>query len=168
MTELTQQGLTLDRISDELGIIFDDILDRLKETSPPPDQAPSHEQRQEMVNTVLDRAEQGLVDFARKHGMSEDGLRNLRSSSARLKQLTKKLVAITGMPSPAACIVVRIWSLPPLGDLVEQHPILFCILGSSVAAMLVPESWILRPLLNMMGFGQYGPIKRMQSIIYYC
>ena len=108
MTELTQQGLTLDRISDELGIIFDDILDRLKETFPPPDQAPSHEQRQEMVNTVLDRAEQGLVDFARKHGMSEDGLRNLRSSFARLKQLTKKLVVITGMPSPAACIVVRI------------------------------------------------------------
>ena len=30
--------------------------------------------------------------------------------------------------------------------------------------MLIPESWILRPLLSMMGYGPYGPIKGRQSI----
>ena len=108
MTELTQQGLTLDQISDELGVIFNDILGHLKKTFPPPDQAPNHEQRQEMVNTVLERAEQELVDFARKYGMSEDGLENLRSSFDRLKPHVEKLVVITGTPPPPVRIDVRI------------------------------------------------------------
>ena len=98
LTELTQQGLTLDQISGELGVIFNDILGHLKKAFPPPDQAPGHEQRQEMVNTVLDSAEQELVDFARKHGMSEDGLENLRSSFGLLKPHVEKLVVITGTP----------------------------------------------------------------------
>jgi hypothetical protein len=107
MTELTQQGLTLDQISDELGVIFNDVLEYLKKTFPPPDQAPGHEQRQEMVETVLDRAEQGLLDFACKHGMSQDGLEKLRSSFDRLKPHVEKLVVITGMYPSVACIAVR-------------------------------------------------------------
>ncbi|KAF9789199.1 hypothetical protein BJ322DRAFT_1105065 [Thelephora terrestris] len=140
MTELTQQGLTLGQISDELGVIFNDVLEYLKKTFPPPDQAPGHEQRQEMVETVLDRAEQGLLDFARKHGMSQDGLEKLRSSFDRLKPHIEKLVVITA-------------------DLIEQHPVIFSALVFSGVAMLVPESWFLRPLLSMIGYGPYGPIK---------
>ena len=163
MTELTQRGLTLDQISDELGVIFNDILAHLKKAFPPPDQAPSHEARQEMVTSVLDRAEQGLQGFARKHGMSEDGLENLRSSFDRLKPHVEKLVVITGTPPPVAAL--QFVSEPSLlGDLIEQHPVLFSTLVFSAAAMLIPESWFLRPLLSLMGYGPYGPIKGEQLI----
>ena len=108
MAELTQHGLTSDQISDGLGVIFNDILGHLKNTFPPSDQAPCYEW-QEMMNTVLDMAEQALVDFSRKHGMPKDRRRKLRSFFARLKQLVKKLVAIMCTPPPAAaCIVVGI------------------------------------------------------------
>jgi hypothetical protein len=72
--------------------------------------------------------------------MSEDGLENLRSSFDQLKPRVEKLVVITG-------------------DLIEQHPVLFSTLVFSATAMLIPESWILRPLLSMIGYGPYGPIK---------
>lgn len=140
MTELTQKGLTLDQISDELGVIFNDILDHLRKSFPPPDQAPSHEERLERVISILDEAERRLLDFARKHGMSEDGVENLRGSFDRLKPHIQKLVVITG-------------------DLIEQHPIIFSTLVFAGVAMLIPESWFLRPLLRLVGFGPEGPIK---------
>ncbi|KAK2463938.1 hypothetical protein APHAL10511_004046 [Amanita phalloides] len=142
MTELTEKGLTLDQISDELEVIFNNVLDHLKKAfRPTPDKEPNHEERQEMVTRVLDGAEQGLPDFARKHGMSEDGLKNLRGSFDQLKIHVRRLVVMAG-------------------DLIEQHPILVTTLVFTGVAMLIPESWILRPLLKMVGFGPDGPFKR--------
>ena len=45
------------------------------------------------------------------------------------------------------------------GDLAEQHPTILEIMLFSGAVMLIPESWFLRPLLTMFGFGPSGPIK---------
>jgi len=140
ITEVTQQGITLDQISDELGLILNDILIYLQKAFPPPDQAPSHEERQKMVTIVLDKTEQGILDLFRKYGMPEDRLEILRESFDRLKPHIKKFVVITG-------------------DLIEQHPVLFSTLMFTGAMLLIPESWILRPLLGVMGFGPYGPIK---------
>ena len=97
MAELTQHGLTSDQISEELAVVFNDILGHLKNAFPPSDQAPCHEW-QEVMNIVLDRAEQALVDFSRNHGMPKDRRRKFRSSFTRLKQLIKKLVAIMCTP----------------------------------------------------------------------
>jgi hypothetical protein len=33
-----------------------------------------------------------------------------------------------------------------------------------VTGILVPEAWILRPLLSVMGYGLYGPVKGTQAI----
>lgn len=44
------------------------------------------------------------------------------------------------------------------GDLVEQHPILFDVLLIVLTAPLV-EIAFLRPILGVVGFGPYGPIK---------
>lgn len=140
ITEVTQQGLTLDQISDELGLVLDGVLSYLQKAFPPPDQAPSHEERQKLVTTVLDMTEQGFLDLLRKYGMSEDGLELIRESFDRLKPHIEKLVVITG-------------------DLIEQHPDLFAALMFAGAVMLIPESWILRPFLFVMGFGPDGPIK---------
>jgi hypothetical protein len=98
MVEITQQGLTLDQVSDELGIVFNDTLIYLGQTFPPSDQAPGHEERLKMTTTVLDSAEQGLLELGGKHGMSEDGLERVRRTFASLKPQIEKLVVITGAP----------------------------------------------------------------------
>lgn len=143
MTELTERGITLAQISDELRAVLGDILDHLKKAAPLPDQAPNNEERQKMAETILDRVEEWLLNFARKHGMSEDGLDRLRKSLGRLKYHITKLIII-------------------MGSFKEQYPTLFDILICflmAMLAMLIPESWILLPLLGAMGFSPYGPAK---------
>ena len=44
------------------------------------------------------------------------------------------------------------------GDINEQYPGLFPCIAFTVVAMLIPESWILRPMLAMLGFGPEGPM----------
>jgi hypothetical protein len=46
-----------------------------------------------------------------------------------------------------------------IGDINEQHPQLLPALAFSVTALLIPESWILRPFLSLFGFGPAGPVK---------
>ncbi|EKM51195.1 uncharacterized protein PHACADRAFT_263206 [Phanerochaete carnosa HHB-10118-sp] len=72
--------------------------------------------------------------------MSDDKVEALRVSFDKLVPCIEKLVVVTG-------------------DLAEQHPILLDTLLFSATAMLIPESWILRPLLSLFGFGPFGPVK---------
>ncbi|KAJ7853878.1 hypothetical protein B0H13DRAFT_2082005 [Mycena leptocephala] len=46
-----------------------------------------------------------------------------------------------------------------LGDLVEQHPLLLETILITFSVMLIPEYWVLRPLLSLFGFGPTGPVK---------
>ena len=46
-----------------------------------------------------------------------------------------------------------------VGDLVEQHPVLLEAALFYCSIMLIPEAWILRPLLGLIGFGPTGPVK---------
>ncbi|KAF9793453.1 hypothetical protein BJ322DRAFT_1034738 [Thelephora terrestris] len=140
MSELTQQGLPLNRISDELGVMFGDILAHIGKTFPLSDQAPSQTERLEMVIIVLEKAKQGFLDLAHKYDMSEAGLESVRESFSLLMPHIEHLVVITG-------------------DLIEENPVLFSTLICSVTGILVPEAWILRPLLSVMGYGLYGPVK---------
>jgi hypothetical protein len=94
---INQNGGRLEDISDELGQAFGVILDDLKAAFPPPDHAPGHQQRQEMTTSVLDKAEQAILDLASKHGMSEEHLHELQASLEKLKPIVMKLVVITGM-----------------------------------------------------------------------
>ncbi|KAF9783038.1 hypothetical protein BJ322DRAFT_1009432 [Thelephora terrestris] len=143
MAELTQKGLTLDNISDELEGIFNEILVYLEETFPPPDQAPSHKERLKMTATILDKVEQAILDFGRKHGMSEDRLERVRKTFSSSKPHIEKLVVLTG-------------------DLAEQHPVLSKVLISAAVAMLLSKLDIPRRILGLIGFGPRGPIKGMQ------
>lgn len=108
MSELTQQGLTLERISAELGTIFSNIPEHLKQAFPSPDQAPSHEERQKIVASVFDEVGRGLLDFARNRGMSEDRLESLCQSFNQLRPHVERLVSITGTLAPAVCVVICI------------------------------------------------------------
>ncbi|KAK7062108.1 hypothetical protein R3P38DRAFT_3340863 [Favolaschia claudopus] len=44
-------------------------------------------------------------------------------------------------------------------DLVEQHPDLLIALLITITLMLIPDSWLLRPVLSLFGFGPLGPGK---------
>jgi hypothetical protein len=54
------------------------------------------------------------------------------------------------------------------GDLVEQHPTLLWLIFTYIAASLIPESWFLRPLLLLFGFGPLGPIKGARNMSQGC
>ncbi|KAF8128198.1 hypothetical protein EV363DRAFT_1341128 [Boletus edulis] len=133
---LDAHNITLDAFTKELEGVFMAIVNELEQI-PPPDKAPSHAERAEMVDKVLDNTTQGLVKLAVRYGIKEE-------------VVTIYLDALK--PQVQALIVV-------VGDINEQHPQLLPALAFSVAVMLIPESWILRPFLSVFGFGPAGPVK---------
>ncbi|KAG9308586.1 hypothetical protein JVU11DRAFT_11690 [Chiua virens] len=128
--------ITFETLTEELEGIFMAIASELKKT-PPPNKAPGHTERAEMVERVMDDAEQALVNLVARHGIEQEAI-------------TSYLSALK--PHIHALIVI-------VGDINEQHPKLLPILAFSVAALLIPESWILRPFLSLFGFGPTGPMK---------
>lgn len=99
-TDLTEGGgMTFEDISDELGNAFQTALKELEVAFPPPDQAPSHETRQNITRSALQKAEQALLGFARKHDVPEDKVEALRVSFARLVPIVEQLIVITGVSS---------------------------------------------------------------------
>ncbi|CCM02530.1 uncharacterized protein FIBRA_04632 [Fibroporia radiculosa] len=113
------------------------LFDELKAEFPPPDHAPSHEERAGNITAVLKRAEDVIVRFSVARGVDEAHLR------AHLDGL---------LPHVAVILVTT-------GDLAEQHPILLETLIISSTLLIVPESWFLRPVLGLFGFGPAGPVK---------
>lgn len=99
MKELEQRGMTLDDVSDELGEAFDGVLTHMKLTFPSPDQAPSHEERQAMVTTLLEKVAEALRSFAVEHGMSQEATDKMLATFERLRPKVVQLVVITGAHS---------------------------------------------------------------------
>ncbi|KAG2344955.1 hypothetical protein BDR05DRAFT_960922 [Suillus weaverae] len=142
-------GVSIHSVIEEHGDIFIVLFEELIEMFPPPEEAPGHDNRTIMINTALDRFEEGFLQVATKLGVSEE---LLKSHSNSLKFVVQH-VAVT------------------LGDLVEQHPDIANTLLIVAIAELLPlllseigigtllEGWLLRPLLRMFGFGPQGPIK---------
>ncbi|EPT02006.1 hypothetical protein FOMPIDRAFT_1144306 [Fomitopsis schrenkii] len=129
-------GASLDDIKNGIEKIFDDLMEELKKQFPPTDQAPNHAQRRGNVSLVLHRVEDAFVKLCVQHGMSEDQLR----------------VHLDPIMRHVETIVVT------LGDLAEQHPVLFEVLVISGIMLVVPESWFLRPLFRMFGMAPEGPV----------
>jgi hypothetical protein len=75
-----QHGIPHASMKEELGVIFKAIFEELTEQFPPPEEAPSHENRTAMVGTVLDRIEESFLQFAIKIGVGEEPLKSQSSS----------------------------------------------------------------------------------------
>ncbi|KAG2139746.1 hypothetical protein DEU56DRAFT_800065 [Suillus clintonianus] len=131
-----QRGIPLRSILQELGNAFSALFEELKEQFPPPEEAPGHEKRMAMINTVLDRLEEIFLHVAIKVGASEELLRSLTSS---LKSGVKHVVVT-------------------IGDVGEQHPQLVWALSGIVFSMLFAEG-LLFMVLRIVGFGPLGPMK---------
>lgn len=75
-----QLGIPLSSMKDDLAGIFNDVFELLKKQFPPPEEASGHENRTVMVNTFLNSIEESFLEFAIKHGFSEEPLKSHSSS----------------------------------------------------------------------------------------
>ncbi|KZT64316.1 hypothetical protein DAEQUDRAFT_38953 [Daedalea quercina L-15889] len=130
------QAGSFDDIQHDIEKLFADLLEELKEQFPPPDHAPNHEERKGNVSLVIRKAEEAFIKFGMQHGMSEEQLRT------RLEPIMKHVEDV----------VVTI------GDLAEQHPVLFQTIMISGIMLIIPESWFLRPLFRLFGMAPEGPV----------
>jgi hypothetical protein len=150
-------GGTLEGFSDELAVSFMSILKDLEAEFPPHDQSPSHKERVMMTANVMTKAEEYAVKLGRKNDISEASIRthfgDLRLHIEPLIVITGKLVGNSNRVKCRRCFDIA------AGDLVEQHPVLLDVLLFSASVMVIPEAWLLRPLLSLFGFGPYGPVK---------
>lgn len=137
---LMNNALSLEHISAEVAQLHQRIIDEMEKDLPPPDHAPSHANREMMVDSILQRAESGFIDLIRTQGLAEEELDNLCETFGRIARPVKKLTVL-------------------VGDLAEQHPILLETLLFTAAGLIIPEYWLLRPLLSVFGFGPLGPAK---------
>ncbi|KAJ7129314.1 hypothetical protein C8R44DRAFT_776488 [Mycena epipterygia] len=129
---------SVEDISGDLERAFEVVLEELKIMFPAPDQATGHEHRQEVVRVALEKAGAALVTVCVKYGMDEE--RVLVHWDKTVRPAIENMVVL-------------------LGDLAEQHPNLLEALLFSGAVMLIPNYWLLRPLLSLFGFGPIGPVK---------
>lgn len=131
-----KRSIPLHTISKDLGNTFCVLFEELKEQFPPPDEAPGHEQRMTMINTVLDRVEECFLQVVGKLGVGKEVLTSLTGS---LKSGIKHVVVT-------------------IGDVSEQHPCLVWALSGIVISMLFAEGLLLT-ILRIVGFGPLGPMK---------
>ncbi|KAG2130448.1 uncharacterized protein EDB93DRAFT_79547 [Suillus bovinus] len=130
------RGIPLYTVLKDLGNTFSVLFEELKEQFPPPDEAPGHEKRMAMINTVLDRIEECFLKVVGKLGVSREPLESLTGS---LKTGLKHVVVT-------------------IGDVSEQHPHLVWALSGIVISMLFAEG-LLFTILRIVGFGPLGPMK---------
>ncbi|GLB37527.1 putative interferon-induced 6-16 family protein [Lyophyllum shimeji] len=132
-----EDGITLDdisrKLSSELAIVFENL--KAEFSLPlPEDHNVRYEEREKMIDWLLDEVEHALVSVL---PIPEA---DTRRSFQEVRPHIKHVILITG-------------------QLVDNHPGMFEMILFSGAALLIPESWLLRPVLSLFGFGPYGPVK---------
>lgn len=60
---------------EDMEKVLGELFEKLKSEFPPPDQAPSHQQRKESIHKALGYVEETLVTFLEQRGMSEEAIR---------------------------------------------------------------------------------------------
>ncbi|KAK7681778.1 hypothetical protein QCA50_015125 [Cerrena zonata] len=136
-TDMLTNGVTTESLSQDLEDALLPILEKFYEMFPAPEQAPDHDERERAVRELLDKIEEKIIAVGTKHGLDEAVL---RKHTKNILPLILKLVVL-------------------IGDLSSQHPILRNILIVTVVLLILPDSWFLRPILRVFGFGPAGPIK---------
>lgn len=152
-----KQGLTLDGISDALSEKLHLVFLKLQEEFPgdlPEDLEKRHVDRANVVKWVMDEVESVLVDII---GATPEC--HIKIHEIRIKVEEVILIAGTHFPLDMYEPQSTLTLLFILGDIADQHPILTEMIIFSGAALLIPSSLVLRPLLGLFGFGPYGPVK---------
>ncbi|EIW81951.1 hypothetical protein CONPUDRAFT_152843 [Coniophora puteana RWD-64-598 SS2] len=133
----TQHGFTIEDFSQELEGHWVTATEELKGMFDPLDEAPSHDDRLKLAESVFDKAGAGLVVVGAKFGIAES-----------------ETGAFCDAARPHVVHIVTV-----IGDVLEQHPILLEVLLPLVLGWIIGEVWILGSLLRLFGFGPAGPVK---------
>ncbi|KAI0080566.1 hypothetical protein K474DRAFT_1704634 [Panus rudis PR-1116 ss-1] len=126
------EGKSTDGLAHEMSGALSPVREELQRLFPPPETAPSHEERKQVVSSTLNSVENALVELGLKFNVDGEQMRSLaRGLCSHLEEL----------------IVL-------IGDLSEQHPNLRSILISCVTSFISTRmsGWLLRPALNTFGF----------------
>ncbi|KAK7681777.1 hypothetical protein QCA50_015124 [Cerrena zonata] len=139
MVSRLTNGVTTKSLSQAFEDALLPILEKVHEIAAAPGVALrlDHNERKRAVRELLKRIEEIIVIFGTKHGLDEAVLRKYLE--------------------PILALILKLVVL--IGDLSEQHPILRNILIVTVIGMIIPESWVLRTILRIFGFGPGGPVK---------
>jgi hypothetical protein len=131
------RGITLHEISEMLSKELEGVFKELKDEFPPPGEAEHHDDRDRIISGALKKVEDAVVRVSGVVGVSEADAR------AHLGDITPHLKH----------------ALVTIGDVAEQHPGIFDALMFFGATLVVPELWILKPIIKVFGIGPAGPIK---------
>ncbi|KAF7290892.1 hypothetical protein HMN09_01267600 [Mycena chlorophos] len=129
--------IDLDAVAADLEVAFGAVINELQEMFPEPKDAAGHENRSKAVEVALEKAGVVLIKVCGDHGLDEER------------------VAAHWEPIRAYLLTAIVF----LGDIVEQHPVLFESLFFVLVIAILPEVWLSRPLFRIFGFGPQGPIK---------
>ena len=155
---IEDKGMSKADASKELGAISSGILVLLQEVFPPPDHAPSHKQRREMVKFALTKFEDGFTGLLRTLGLPDSELSAFHTTWGQLSPHITMLIVTIGETLSLFCHASEANRVSP-GDLIEQHPLLFASIMSFVLTQLHFENLITRALLRIFGFSPLGPVK---------
>ncbi|KZP05900.1 hypothetical protein FIBSPDRAFT_877026 [Athelia psychrophila] len=132
-----QHGKSVDDLYDLLAAEMGKLAQEIKEAFPPPDHAENHAERQLVMAKILTKVNDGVIRAVVAAGIPED------EAKVHFEAMEPHILNI----------------LVTTGDLLEQHPTLALALLFSVVDMVVPQSWILRPIFGLFGFGPAGTLK---------
>lgn len=93
-------GVRLEDLSGELETLFAGILEDLKKAFPPPDEAPTHAERERVVKGFFEKAEEGVVRLLRSHGTSEESLTRFQKHLRQLLKLLENVMITIGAYTP--------------------------------------------------------------------
>ncbi|KAF8517715.1 hypothetical protein BU17DRAFT_91581 [Hysterangium stoloniferum] len=138
--EIAKHNLTIEdishKLSAELATVFEELKTEFSEPLPE-NKTERYKQRETMISSAMSKIENAFVNCAATWDMSED---NARVRFQTISPQVQKIVLVAG-------------------NIIDNHPELIEALLFAGAIFLIPEAWLLRPILGMLGFGPAGPIK---------
>jgi len=137
---LSAHGISLEDLSEMLATELEQLEDALKkefEEPLPEDQDERYLQRQKMLNFTLEKIEDAFAKTVAVADIPEDEARR------------------TFLPVRAT--LHR--TLSVAGNIIDRHPVLVETIVISAVFLLIPQSWVLGPIMRVFGFGTRGPVR---------
>jgi len=143
------------KLSAELDIVYEDF--KAEFSLPlPKDEDARYSQRKEMISWLMRKVEDAVVRVLALDQIPEPDVR------ARFREIEPKItdaLLIAGKLPWHLVLDVNLVLIGTPGRLIDKHPILVDLIIYSAITLVAPESWLLRPLFRLFGFGPDGPVK---------
>jgi len=143
------------KLSTELDLVWEDFKAEFSLPLAEEEDA-RYSQRKEMISWLMRRVEDAAVKILVLDQIPESDVR------ARFGEIEPKItdaLLIAGKMLWHLVLNDNLILTGTPGRLMDRHPILVGVIVVSAIAWTAPESWLLRPLFRMFGFGPDGPVK---------